>query len=204
MIAIHESFSLIRFFGIFNFRCQPNENWILLNVICLTELGTFLLCISMHNFSFGFVTALIYVLPSLWISATNNRYAYFIILIDIGFARLWIHLIFYRWYKKLVWLIFHPLFVIYWITLATTWYNFDELTILEILMKSFDAMKHLIALNVTDALVYGNWTFIVINTVLLPTWLAFWTLLNAPFSTVVKDKQEWYRNLLLHVLIRCL
>ncbi|XP_065217593.1 glycosylphosphatidylinositol anchor attachment 1 protein [Planococcus citri] len=147
-------------------RCQPNENWILLNVICLTELGTFLLCISMHNFSFGFVTALIYVLPSLWISASNNR-----------------------WYKKLVWLIFHPLFIIYWITLATTWYNFDELTVIEILMKSFDAMKHLIALNVTDAMVYGNWTFVVINTVLLPTWLTFWALLNAPFK-VVKDKRE--------------
>lgn len=56
------------------FRYNANENWILLNVICLNELGTFLLCVSMHNFSFGFITALIYVLPSLWISATNNRY----------------------------------------------------------------------------------------------------------------------------------
>ncbi|KAK7597859.1 hypothetical protein V9T40_010084 [Parthenolecanium corni] len=146
-------------------------NWILLNVVCLNEFATFLLCVSMHNFSFGFVATLIYVLPSLWISAANNR-----------------------WYKKIVWLFFHPLAVIYFLTLGFTVYTFDELTIKEILLKSIEAMQHLIALNVTDAMVYGNWTFVVINVVILSTWLSFWSLMFASSEErdvgVEKEKAE--------------
>lgn len=135
----------------------------------------------MHNFSFGFIVATIYVVPSLWISVTENRY---IKLLSNAFSvsefsKLFIfHAI--RWYKKVVWLLFHPLIVLYWITLATTIYTFKEFSAREILIKSFEALQHLIALNVTDAMIYGNWTFTVINLLLLPIWLMFWSLLNAP------------------------
>lgn len=55
-------------------------------------------------------------------------------------------------------------------------------------MKSIESMKHQMALNVTDSMIYGNWTFIVINVVLLPTWLSFWSLLNAPIEKIEKRK----------------
>lgn len=135
----------------------------------------------MHNFSFGFIVATIYVVPSLWISVTENRYIKFLsdVFSNSEFNKLFIfHVI--RWYKKVVWLLFHPLIVLYWITLATTIYTFKEFSAREILIKSFEALQHLIALNVTDAMIYGNWTFTVINLLLLPIWLMFWSLLNAP------------------------
>lgn len=102
--------------------------------------------------------------------------------------------LFNRWYKKIVWLFFHPLAVIYFLTLGFTVYTFDELTIKEILLKSIEAMQHLIALNVTDAMVYGNWTFVVINVVILSTWLSFWSLMFASSEErdvgVEKEKAE--------------
>lgn len=90
-----------------------------------------------------------------------------------------------------MWFLFHPIFVIYWLTLASTAYTFgDELTVREILVKSLEAIQHLIALNVTDAMVYGNWTFNAINYILLPIWLTFWALINAPSLTPSEAKKK--------------
>lgn len=50
------------------------SNWVLLHVICLLELGIGLLCVSMHNFSLGYLTALVYILPAVCTKSSKNRY----------------------------------------------------------------------------------------------------------------------------------
>lgn len=52
-------------------------NWVLLHVICLLELGIGLLCVSMHNFSLGYLTALVYVLPAICTRSSQNKYVYY-------------------------------------------------------------------------------------------------------------------------------
>lgn len=57
------------------FRCLKSfkvSNWVLLHVICLLELGIGLLCVSMHNFSLGYLTALVYVLPAVCTKSSQN------------------------------------------------------------------------------------------------------------------------------------
>lgn len=62
---------MIYFRGFKPFRVS---NWVLLHVICLLELGIGILCVAMHNFSLGYLTALVYVLPAVCTKPSQNRY----------------------------------------------------------------------------------------------------------------------------------
>ncbi|XP_050545919.1 glycosylphosphatidylinositol anchor attachment 1 protein [Daktulosphaira vitifoliae] len=133
------------------------SHWVLLHVICLLELGIGLLCVSMHNFSFGFSMALIYVIPAVSTKPNNNK-----ILV------------------KIFWLLVHPIFLLFWITLYFTIINYPEFNLIEYLSKTIDASGQWITLSAIDNMVYGNWVFSVAVLLLLPVWLSFWCLLFLP------------------------
>lgn len=47
---------------------------VMLNILCLLELGTSLICISMYNFSLGFILGVVYVPFAAIMHPTFNRY----------------------------------------------------------------------------------------------------------------------------------
>ncbi|XP_025419796.1 glycosylphosphatidylinositol anchor attachment 1 protein [Sipha flava] len=143
------------------------SNWVLLHVICLLELGIGLLCVSMHNFSLGYLTALVYVLPAIFTSSSQNK---------IG--------------VKFLWLLVHPMCSLIWITAIITYMAYPELQIVDYLTKVIEASGQWMALSTVDNLVYGNWAFSISVLLLLPVWTSFWCLMFLPTNLPQKYKTE--------------
>ncbi|XP_050433672.1 glycosylphosphatidylinositol anchor attachment 1 protein [Adelges cooleyi] len=141
-------------------------HWVLLHVICLLELGIGLLCVAMHNFSLGYITALIYIIPAVCTKSSNNRML-----------------------MKFFWVLVHPMCLLFWATAYFTYNAYPEFTISEYFDKTIDASGQWIALSAVDNMVYGNWAFSVAVLLLLPVWLSFWCLLFLP-TDFHKDKAK--------------
>nr|XP_018917594.1 PREDICTED: glycosylphosphatidylinositol anchor attachment 1 protein [Bemisia tabaci]XP_018917595.1 PREDICTED: glycosylphosphatidylinositol anchor attachment 1 protein [Bemisia tabaci] len=136
-------------------RCfRISNNWILLNILALNELATLLLCVAMHNFSLAFIASTIYVLPAILIDSKKNSF-----------------------YKKTLWLLLHPLLLLFWAVLFYTGFTFMDLSYLTILKRAVSATKTTLVLSVVDTFVYGSWPFTVATSTLLPNWLMFWWVL---------------------------
>jgi len=143
------------------------SNWVLLHVVCLLELGIGLLCVSMHNFSLGYLTALVYVLPAVCTNSSQNRFL-----------------------VKCIWLLVHPMCSLFWITAYVTYTAYPELLIMDYLKKVVDASGQWMALSTVDNMVYGNWAFSASVLLLLPVWTAFWCIMFLPTHSPGKSKTE--------------
>ncbi|VVC40320.1 Hypothetical protein CINCED_3A025613 [Cinara cedri] len=143
------------------------SNWVLLHVICLLELGIGLLCVAMHNFSLGYLTALVYVLPAVCTKSSQNRII-----------------------VKFLWILVHPICSLFWITAYITYITFPELSIIDYLTKVVESSGQWMALSTVDNMVYGNWAFSIGVLLLLPVWTAFWCLMFLPTNLPQKSKME--------------
>lgn len=65
----------------------------------------------------------------------------------------------FRWWKKMTWLLYHPLIMVGWVVLANTILTFPELSGMQLLVRGFSATKHALVLACVDNLVYGNVVF---------------------------------------------
>ncbi|XP_025204359.1 glycosylphosphatidylinositol anchor attachment 1 protein [Melanaphis sacchari] len=144
-----------------------SSNWVLLHVICLLELGIGLLCVSMHNFSLGYLTALVYVLPAVCTKSMQNSII-----------------------VKFLWLLVHPMCSLFWITAYITYTAYPELPITDYLTKVLEASGQWMVLSTVDNMIYGNWAFTVGVLLLLPVWTAFWCLMFLPTVVSKKTKTE--------------
>lgn len=140
---------------------KTDNQWVLLNIIALLELATVLLAVGMNNFSLAFLTAVIYVPPALWLQSSNNR-----------------------WYKKLLWIVLHPFFMLSWVVLGFTAVTFPELEPLQLLTKAFVANKQALVLCAVDSYIYASWTFNVATIFFLPTWSLFWQLTQSHSESI--------------------
>ncbi|XP_054288577.1 uncharacterized protein LOC129004159 [Macrosteles quadrilineatus] len=119
--------------------------------MALLELATLLVAVSLTNFSLALITGLLYLPPTLWVNYSSIR-----------------------WLKKLVWLVYHPLAMLWWVVLASTSVTFPESTGWDLLGRAFSATKHALTLSCVDNLVYGNVIFPIGMVFLLPVWIQIW------------------------------
>lgn len=108
-----------------------------LNVIVLLELGTMLLSVSMLNFALGFFLCVI-IVP-------------FAIVMNIAAERK--KNLFKFLLKSILYLLLHPLTVIYGVVLTMSFTSFPEMNLNYILDKSFKAVVDGITYSVVDSLV---------------------------------------------------
>lgn len=64
-----------------------------------------------------------------------------------------------RWWVKIMWLLFHPLAVLWWVVLASSVVTFPELSGWPLMARAYSATKHALVLACVDNLVYGNAVF---------------------------------------------
>uniref|UniRef100_A0A1B6GEY6 GPI-anchor transamidase component GPAA1 n=1 Tax=Cuerna arida TaxID=1464854 RepID=A0A1B6GEY6_9HEMI len=143
------------------------RNLVLLNILALLELATLLVAVSLTNFSLAFITGVLYLPPVLWIRSSNNR-----------------------WWKKLIWLLYHPLVVLGGVVLVSTMLKFPESSGFEILTRALSATKHALVLACVDHLVYGNVVFAIGLVFMLPIWLLIWTVCLSTDTEVSETKKE--------------
>ncbi|XP_060515996.1 glycosylphosphatidylinositol anchor attachment 1 protein isoform X2 [Cylas formicarius] len=135
-----------------------------MNILCtfsLLELGTALICIAMNNFSLGLFCGIVSVPFALFITPTKCRH----------YART----------QRIIWLVVHPLTVLYGMVLLNTHFLFPNGDIREILARTADAAQQAVVYSVVDSMIYGNWMFTVVTTIFIPNWLCFWCV---AFSSV--------------------
>ncbi|KAH8261744.1 hypothetical protein KR044_009680, partial [Drosophila immigrans] len=73
-------------------------------------------------------------------------------------------------------LLLNPLVIIYIIVLIMSFYQFPELTALELLPRAVSAAMDAATFALIDSVIYGNWLYFVVCTVFLPLWIISWTL----------------------------
>ncbi|KAL1464520.1 hypothetical protein WDU94_004156 [Cyamophila willieti] len=93
------SLATVLFTIVYKILFPVGTDWSFYFIFCRVELGLATMCIGIQNFSLGLIIAAIYVLPAHYVSPTQNR-----------------------WYNKLLWLLFHPLCILYLIVLISTMY----------------------------------------------------------------------------------
>lgn len=129
----------------------------ILHVALCIELGTILIAIGMINFSLGFVlctfiTPFVIFLEPHSMTKTGARSFSF----------------------KGIYLLLHPLIVVFFIVFALALVQFPELSINEIMPRAYKAMMDGLTHSVVDSLIYGNIMFDLCCLCLYPCWLMMW------------------------------
>ncbi|KAH8386795.1 hypothetical protein KR093_002604 [Drosophila rubida] len=88
----------------------------------------------------------------------------------------------------------NPLFVIYIIVLVMTFYQFPELTALQLLARAAAAAMDGATFALIDSVIYGNWLYFVVCTVFLPLWIISWTLALGKRRRVAISKTKLKTN----------
>ncbi|XP_011310365.1 glycosylphosphatidylinositol anchor attachment 1 protein [Fopius arisanus] len=133
-------------------RRSSHENISLVCIIALVELATSLMSIAMHNSSLALLAGALYVPIVLGISPRSDQ----------SRSRPFLHLL---------WILLHPFVVASLVVTGYTYFHFSEETFINLLIRSFDATKKALVFSIIDSMIYGNWLFNVIITVILPIWL---------------------------------
>ncbi|KAH8338001.1 hypothetical protein KR059_000925 [Drosophila kikkawai] len=131
----------------------------LLHVAFLLIYGCSLIVIGLLNFALGFFVAVLTV-PLVIALETKE---------DTSRSTL-------RHAIRLLALILNPMMIVYVIVLAMTFYQFPELPLQKILLRAATAAMDASAYGLIDSVLYGNFLYFVISTVLLPLWIICWTL----------------------------
>ncbi|KAF7285673.1 hypothetical protein GWI33_010251 [Rhynchophorus ferrugineus] len=138
------------------------------------ELGTVIICLAMNNFSLGIFCGIISVPVSLLIDANPNKYL--------------------RPVQRILWLIIHPMMVLFIVVLINTWMMFRQEDAKEIIIRAADAVQQAVLYSIADSMIYGNWLYNVVTTVLVSNWLCFWCITcsnkHKPESKVTTDKKS--------------
>ncbi|KAH8317445.1 hypothetical protein KR074_005072 [Drosophila pseudoananassae] len=131
----------------------------LLHVAFLLIYGCALIAIGLLNFALGFFVAVLTVplVISLETSEENTNSSF-------------------RNSIRLLTLILNPMMIVYVIVLAMTFYQFPELPMQKILLRAATAAMDASAYGLIDSVIYGNFLYFVVSTVLLPLWILCWTL----------------------------
>ncbi|CAH0551800.1 unnamed protein product [Brassicogethes aeneus] len=137
-----------------------------LNIFALLELGTTLICISMNNFSLGMFCATIWAPIALFINPTSCKY--------------------YSYMQRILWLCLHPLAILTTVVMINTYTMFRGEKLDEIFSRGLGATNQAIVFSIVDSMIYGNWLYTFVTSVLLPNWLCFWCV---SFS-VSKDNEK--------------
>lgn len=138
-----------------------------LNILCLLELGTALICISMNNFSLGLFCSVIYVPPALSIGVTQCSMC--------------------SLFKKVVWVFAHPVVVLILTVQIYTALIFMSDSFEENFYRGIGATKQAIVFSIVDSMIYGNWLFSVATSIFVSNWLCFWIV---AFAGLGKDKPK--------------
>ncbi|XP_077283815.1 glycosylphosphatidylinositol anchor attachment 1 [Arctopsyche grandis] len=137
----------------------------LLNILVLLELATLVLSVGMHNFSLGFCLAAVYAPFALLVKIPTNK-------IPSRFSR------FCKFLSKTTWLLLHPLILTTLVVCCYTVFMFPEDSSKMLISRGIRASQQAIMFSIVDGMIYGNWLFNVVTTVLFPTWMLFWHILN--------------------------
>lgn len=135
-----------------------------LNILCLLELGTALICVSMNNFSLGLFCSVIYVPLALSMGITKCSMCSFI--------------------KKIVWVIAHPVVVLILTVQIYTFVMFLSDNFEDNFYRGIGATKQAVVFGIVDSMIYGNWLFSVATSIFISNWLCFWIL---AFAGLGKD-----------------
>ncbi|KAJ8946439.1 hypothetical protein NQ318_014426 [Aromia moschata] len=170
LTALSVVFLLLPYFVPFR-TCERSMN--VLNIFCLLELGTALICISMNNFSLGMFCATVSVPLALCVNPTSCRY--------------------YSFLQRFLWLVVHPLVVLTAVVLVNSYLMFPEEKVKEMLYRGLDATQHAIVYSIVDSMIYGNWLFSLVISIFIPNWLCFWCVavsaIEKPKNVVTVNKK---------------
>ncbi|XP_063897484.1 glycosylphosphatidylinositol anchor attachment 1 protein [Helicoverpa armigera] len=146
------------------------EELSLVNILLLIELSTVCLSVGMHNFSLGFVIAVVYTPMALMCSVVVN---------GAGKAST-----FYLMIKRIICLLVHPLAAVSICMIGYSKVLFPEEAFFDMLARGSDAAMQALMFSIVDSMLYGNWLFNLASAVILPIWIIFWQILsikvNAP------------------------
>ncbi|KAI5641223.1 gaa1-like, GPI transamidase component domain-containing protein [Phthorimaea operculella] len=137
----------------------------LVNILALIELTTMCLTVGMHNFPLGLVLATVYTPLALIVGVVmkGDRSRFTVVSL---------------FFKRIICILLHPLCIV---TLSTILYSkhlVPEESISMTFVRGRDAAIQAIMFSIVDSLIYGNWLFNVMATVVFPTWIIFWQILN--------------------------
>ncbi|XP_063699998.1 glycosylphosphatidylinositol anchor attachment 1 protein [Culicoides brevitarsis] len=145
----------------------------LLHIALLLEVGTALIAISMVNFSLGFLLSLVTVpfvliLDPTWMTENTLKNVL----------------------SRGLYLLMHPLFVVYATVAVLTFSQFPELNFLSIFHRAYTATLDGLTYSVVDSVIYGNFLFALISLIFFPTWIMLFTTLSATGHKQVDVKQK--------------
>uniref|UniRef100_A0A2A4JZN8 Glycosylphosphatidylinositol anchor attachment 1 protein n=1 Tax=Heliothis virescens TaxID=7102 RepID=A0A2A4JZN8_HELVI len=140
------------------------EELSLVNILLLIELSTVCLTVGMHNFSLGFVIAVVYTPLALMCS---------VVVKGAGIAST-----FYLMIKRIVCLLIHPLAAVSICMISYSKVLFPEEPFFEMLGRGSDAAIQALMFSIVDSMLYGNWLFNLASAVILPIWMIFWQILT--------------------------
>ncbi|XP_045476144.1 glycosylphosphatidylinositol anchor attachment 1 protein [Harmonia axyridis] len=145
------------------------EAMAIFNVLALLELGTFLICIGMNNFSLAIFMGLLYTPLVLFINNCHSKIAIII--------------------QRFFWCSFHPIFLILILCLNRITLMFPNEEPDEHLLRVLAAAQQALVYSIVDSMIYGNWLFNIITAIFIPNWLCFWILTFSPKS-IEEDKDN--------------
>ncbi|KAH8289829.1 hypothetical protein KR054_011568 [Drosophila jambulina] len=131
----------------------------LLHVAFLLIYGCSLIVIGLLNFALGFFVAVLTV-PLVIALDTKEASSHSTLRNSI----------------RLLTLILNPMMIVYVIVLVMTFYQFPELPLQKIMLRAATAAMDASAYGLIDSVLYGNFLYFVISTILLPLWIISWTL----------------------------
>lgn len=146
-----------------------------LNLLCifaLLELGTTIICLAMNNISLGVFCGAILVPFALMMDVTSGKC--------------------YGLLQKVLWLLVHPLVVLFGVVLVGTWTMFSQDSAKDVLYRSISAYQDAVLFSIVDSMIYGNWLYSVVGAIFVPNWLCFWVVAfskDADASLSAKSKK---------------
>ncbi|KAK9887887.1 hypothetical protein WA026_000191 [Henosepilachna vigintioctopunctata] len=145
------------------------EAMAIMNVLALLELGTFLICVAMNNFSLAFLTGVLYTPFVLLINNSNSR------LMSVV--------------QKISWLCVHPIVVLILTVTVNSYFVFSNEGIKAVLFRGIKSTQEALLYSILDSMIYGNWLFNITTAILIPNWLCFWILTFSPKPPSYEDKE---------------
>ncbi|KAJ2940927.1 hypothetical protein O0L34_g10188 [Tuta absoluta] len=137
----------------------------LVNILALIELATTCLTVGMHNFSLGLALATVYTPLALVVGVVmkggKSRFASF-----------------FLFFKRIICILLHPLCIVTLCMIIYSRYLVPEESVSATIVRGRDAAMQAVMFSIVDSLIYGNWLFNVVTTVVFPTWIIFWQILN--------------------------
>ncbi|CAG9570621.1 unnamed protein product [Danaus chrysippus] len=132
----------------------------IVNILMLIELSTACLAIGVHNFPLGVCLAALYTPLALIVGVVEDKQGRFLLFI-----------------KRVICLLLQPLLILMILMILYSRVLFPEEGIFMMMSRGKDAAMQAIMFSIVDSMIYGNWLFNIVCTVILPTWILSWQIL---------------------------